>query len=70
MIVSLNADEIKSIIADYFSISEDDVRVGTIEIKKNMRIDYEPSATIKKLWYKRSKCNKEMRLSLEELWYS
>lgn len=47
MIVSLNADEIKSIIADYFSISEDDVRVGTIEIKKNMRIDYEPSATIK-----------------------
>jgi len=49
MIVSLNADEIKSIIADYFSISEDDVRVGTIEIKKNMRIDYEPSATIKKL---------------------
>lgn len=47
MIVSLNADEIKSIIADYFSISEDDVRVGTIEIKKNMRIDYEPSAAIK-----------------------
>lgn len=47
MIVSLNADEIKSIIADYLSISEDDVRVGTIEIKKNMRIDYEPSAAIK-----------------------
>lgn len=47
MTVSLNVDEIKAIIAEYFSVSEDDVRIGTIEIKKNMRIDHEPSAAIK-----------------------
>lgn len=47
MIVSLNVDEIKAIIAEYFSVPEDDVRVGTIEIKKNMRIEHEPSAAIR-----------------------
>ena len=47
MTVSLNVDEIKAVIAEYFSVPEDDVRIGTIEIKKNMRIDYEPSAAIR-----------------------
>ena len=47
MIVSLNVDEIKAIIAEYFSVPEDDVRVETIEIKKNMIIEHEPSAAIR-----------------------
>ena len=47
MNITLNADEIKTIIAIYFSIPQEDIRVGTIEIKKNMRVDHEPMAVIK-----------------------
>ena len=47
MNITLNADEIKTIIAIYFSIPQEDIRVGTIEIKKNIRVDHESMAVIK-----------------------
>lgn len=47
MTVSLNADEIKAIIAEYFSISEDDIRVGTIETKNGMKIEHLPTVAIR-----------------------
>lgn len=48
MTITLNADEIQTIIAEYFDTKKENVRVGTNEFRKGFdKFEYLPTAAIK-----------------------